>query len=339
MIIRVCHFTEQGETIEQRLIAAWEDAIFQVRSKEVTLTKWVQEGFERRLPILFIGACGIAVRSIAPFVKDKLEDSPVLVMDEQGRFVIPVLSGHMGGANFLAEKIAGMLGAQAVVTTATDVERVFSVDEFARQNGFEILEREGIKRISSKLLRGEEIRVAISPQLLCDGGLPDGLIWVPFETPSVDLRILTRQDIEQIKEAHWEQALRLVAKEIVIGVGCKKGKSFAELQDFLLRHCPYDLEKEIYAITSIDLKKKEEGLWGIAQYYHIPFITYSAQELQKVQGDFSQSAFVQEVTGVSNVCERAALCLANGGELLQGKIAENGMTLAIARRIPKIRVW
>ena len=339
MIIRVCYFTDKGMETAKLLSARWEDAIFQIRSKEVALEQWTKDCFQRRLPILFISACGIAVRMIAPYVSDKLTDSPVLVMDEQGRFVISLLSGHMGGANHLAEKIAGLMQAQAVVTTATDVENKFSVDVFAKEKGFAILDREGIREISSRLLRGEGIRVAVDPAISVDGGaesiFPEEFQVLPYETEEVDLRIMSREGAMH-KDKTKSAALRLMAKEYVLGIGCKKGKSFEELQSFLQRNCPFDLEKEVYAVASIDLKKREEGLWGVAQFYHIPFITYSAEELEAVEGDFSESEFVKNVAGVSNVCERAAVLLSEGGELVQKKIAENGMTLAIARRKPRI---
>lgn len=102
---------------------------------EQPLTEWTGEQMKKRRSLLFIGACGIAVRAIAPFLTDKLNDVPVLVMDEQGCFVIPVLSGHVGGANELAVSLAERMGSTPVITTATDLNHCFAVDLFARRNG------------------------------------------------------------------------------------------------------------------------------------------------------------------------------------------------------------
>ena len=105
------------------------------------------------------------MRLIAPFVEDKLRDSAVIVMDQRGRHVIPLLSGHMGGANEIARNLADRVGAEVILTTATDVEDLFAVDVFARRNGFCICDRAGIRRISQRLLEGEKIRLAIDPAI------------------------------------------------------------------------------------------------------------------------------------------------------------------------------
>ena len=381
MIIRVCTFTEQGDNLARKLFEDWEEMIPQWRTDELPLKQWTGECFAKHLPILFVGACGIAVRAIAPYVQDKLTDSAVLVMDEKGKYVIPILSGHVGGANALAKRIAERVGAEAVLTTATDVEGVFSVDTFAVEHGLRIVNRDGIRRVSSKLLRGERVRIAWEP------GIPgeedflkavakyDGLEQVPFDEPQVDVRIISPEmekvSIEEAskleackekacrektskeetcrKEACEEdtskekscrkvaceeaQELLLVCKDWVLGMGCKRGKTFEELQAFLEENLPKDWEERVSAIASIDRKANEEGLWELAQFYHLPFLTYSAEELERVEGEFSESEFVKEVTGVSNVCERAALCCAGAnGSLLRKKIAKDGMTLAVATR-------
>ena len=107
------------------------DGVKKESPAQKSLTEWAGQQFAEKNAIVVIGACGIAVRMIAPFAADKLTDSPVVVADEAGNFVIPLLSGHMGGANGLAEEIAQQIGAIPVFTTATDVNDTFSVDVFA----------------------------------------------------------------------------------------------------------------------------------------------------------------------------------------------------------------
>lgn len=160
--ISMISFTGQGrelaETIRERLP---EREIQVCHKPEQGTVPWTGQQFAEGAAVVFIGACGIAVRSIAPFVKDKLSDSPVLVVDETGRYVIPLLSGHAGGANELAVQLADRIGAEAVITTATDLHGVFAVDLFARRNRLTIVNREGITKVSAKVLRGEKLSVSV----------------------------------------------------------------------------------------------------------------------------------------------------------------------------------
>ena len=165
MILRVCAFSDAGRRLAARLAAAFPDEIVDVRDSQTPLDAWVADAFASNLPLIFVGACGIAVRAVAPFVKDKTLDSPVVVVDERGRYAIPILSGHLGGANRLAEELARRIGAEAVVTTATDVNGLFAVDVFAAENAFHVENRDGIVRVSSKLLAGERIDVSIDPKI------------------------------------------------------------------------------------------------------------------------------------------------------------------------------
>ncbi|MBU5430177.1 cobalt-precorrin 5A hydrolase [Kineothrix sp. MSJ-39] len=335
MVIRVCVFTEQGRQSAEQLTEKMPSLHLKWREDE-PLQEWTGEAFADHQPILFIGACGIAVRAIAPFVQDKLTDSPVLVMDEKGRHIIPILSGHIGGANELACRLAEAIGAEPVLTTATDVNHIFAVDVFAKENGLRIANREGIRYISDKLLRGQQVSVQLDkafPFQIKEVELPEGLVLYDKGKRSdldPDLVIFRKKN----GMAGSTQALYLTVKPYVLGIGCKKGKSLAELRSFVQRHVTAEQLQNCYAIASIDLKAEEVGLQELAQYYGVPLITYSSEVLSQVEGTFSESDFVKETTGVGSVCERAAVCLGKG-QLLQRKIAEDGMTLAIAERIPE----
>lgn len=297
---------------------------------EESISDWAGEQMRNHYGLLFIGACGIAVRAIAPHVADKLSDSPVLVMDENGRHIIPVLSGHLGGANELAEYIAEKIGSKPVITTASDQNRIFAVDIFAKKNHLHIMNRDGIVKVSSKVLAGNRITLSVDRgHLMPETGIPQEIMLVTYPpTDPVDV-IISRNPVG-IDAGIW-----LCPEEYVIGIGCKKGKEKDELKEFVLKALrELDIKQEqIFAFASIDQKKEEPGLTKLCMEMGIPFFTFSSRQLQKVNGDFHTSEFVKSQVGVDNVCERAALMSCeNNGTIIYDKHAENGMTLAIAKR-------
>lgn len=308
---------------------------------EQPLTEWTGEQMKEHWSLLFIGACGIAVRAIAPFLTDKLNDMPVLVMDEQGRFVIPILAGHVGGANELALSLAERMGSTPVITTATDLNHCFAVDLFARRNALHIVNKDGIAKVSSRILAGDEVTMAVEEGHLREEeaqtlrgrrgsrktNIPDGIRLVSTEAP-VDVLVAP---------ASYGQGrlLTLRPKEYVIGIGCKRGKAAEQIDQFVhkvLKESGISME-QVAAFVSIDRKKNEEGILWMSSHYGIPFVTCSAEELQQVEGNFHASEFVKSQVGVDNVCERAALRFSGpDGILITGKQAEDGITVAIAKR-------
>lgn len=342
---------------------------------EQPLTEWTGEQMKKRRSLLFIGACGIAVRAIAPFLTDKLNDVPVLVMDEQGRFVIPVLAGHVGGANELAVSLAERMGSTPVITTATDLNHCFAVDLFARRNALHIVNKDGIAKVSSRILAGEEVTMAVEEGHLQEGeagstggrkvpregNVPEGIRIVPCsaesteDAPAVSAESTTdapvaftesSAEIPDITEAPVDvlvapasygkgRLLTLRPKEYVIGIGCKRGKAAEQIDHFVnraLKESGISME-QVAAFASIDRKKDEEGILWMSSHYGIPFVTYSAEELQQVEGTFHASEFVKSQVGVDNVCERAALRFSGpDGILITGKQAEDGITAAIVKR-------
>jgi cobalt-precorrin 5A hydrolase len=284
--------------------------------KGVPLAYACGDAFADNEALVFIGAAGIAVRSVAPYLKDKLTDPPVIVIDENGNFVIPVLSGHVGGANSLALGIADVLGAQPVITTATDVSGAFSVDVFAKENGLRITNREGIAKVSSSSLEGKPVTICIKD--------------FPPEGP-VDVLIAD----DAAKGLKDSAKIVLCPKKFAIGMGCRRGKSFDELRAFaeeVLRGNGIDIN-DAGCIATIDLKKDEEGLKRLSEVWRMPLITFDAGLLAKAEGEFSHSDTVMEKVGVDNVCERAAVLAAGRGSRIRvKKTARGGMTIAVAER-------
>lgn len=296
--------------------------------------EWAGRQFKEKKPLVFVGACGIAVRAIAPYVNDKLSDSPVVVMDDAGKFVIPILSGHVGGANELARDLAEATGAVPVITTSTDIHGAFAVDMFAKLNGLNIINKNGIAYVSSKVLKGE--KVVIDPGDYETESEPENII-ISVENENPDVRIISGSAEGIDKESRCPLVLQ--SRDCIAGIGCRRGKTEAEIRSLLeksLLKAGLDIT-QIFRIASIDIKKEEAGLNTLAESLNVPFMTFTADELKAVPGDFNESEFVRSITEVGNVCERAAMAACLGrGELILSKQAEDGVTVAIARADKKI---
>ena len=317
MRIKVLYFTDKGKALAERLKVGLTGHDTVVVPKGVPLAFVCGDAFADNEALVFIGAAGIAVRAIAPFVKDKLKDPPVVVMDENGSFVIPILSGHVGGANSLALELAEVTGAQPVITTATDVSGAFSVDVFAKENGLRIANREGISKVSASALEGKPVTICIKD-------------YPPAEP--VDVLIADEEAADSLKGT---AKIVLCPKKYAVGMGCRRGKSFEELRAFaeeVLRDNGIDLS-DAGCIATIDVKKDEEGLKRLSQAWRMPLITFEAGLLAKAEGEFSHSDTVLEKVGVDNVCERAAVLAAGrGSQIRVKKTARDGMTIAVAER-------
>ena len=188
-----------------------------------------------------------------------------------------------------------------------------------------------IKAVSSKLLKGETVVIKNElKSVTFEGTRPENLV---LDENAADPDVIISESAKDSKEA-----LVLVPRNTILGMGCKKDKTFEELFKFVSSEFNIDeLKKDIYAISSIDVKARELGLLALASYLDTYLITFSAEELKKVKGNFSSSSFVRETVGVDNVSERSAVAL--GAVLTKEKIAKDGMTLAVAKREIRSFVW
>ena len=307
-----------------RYAQAWEARPYQ------SLDAWTRDAFAHTDALLFVSAAGIAVRAIAPYVHDKFEDPAVVSIDEAATFVVPLLSGHVGGANELARAIASASGAQAVISTATDVNGLFAVDEWARQQGLAIVEREMAKRVASELLAGN--RVGFASDFPVKGAPPQGVL-AGNEGARAEVGIVISLDAHAQPFAH---TLHLVPRIVAIGVGCKRDTDAGRIQA-LIDACLQEAHiapEAVDTLASIDVKADEPGLREVAERHGWKTAFYSAAELDAVPGEFASSAFVEKTVGVANVCERAA-CAA-GARLVQGRRSETGVTVALAAKEPQL---
>ncbi len=314
--IAILAFTRKGTDLGERLAGLLHASLSQAGQKGFSLSGWTEDNFTRREALIFVGAAGIAVRAVAPWIKNKTEDPAVLCVDETGRYVIPLLSGHLGGANTLAETIAAITGGEAVITTATDINGLFAVDLWAKRQKMEILQPERIKGISSRILRGETIRVDCR--------------WPVAGKPPAGVEPGTPGDVRVSLYREEDGALQLVPRIIRLGIGCRRGTAEETLAAVFERFCRERglLPQAVACAASIDLKADEEGLKAFCAARNWPLCFCSAEELRTAEGAFSASPFVEKTVGVDNVCERAAVLA--GGRLIERKFAAEGVTFAAA---------
>ena len=391
MQVRIISFTDRGQQLAE-LLADRLCGTATRCGRDCSLAEWVRDAFDSADALIYVGAVGICVRTIAPYIKSKSCDPAVIVMDETGRYVIPVLSGHLGGANDLARRIARLTGAEPVITTATDLAHAFSVDAWARIQGCVVENPGRIKAVSSKILAGDDIVIAsdfpisgkvpehvivrecrdaesrntcIRGRTCCPGmhcgiderdertvcekedsdaafgkaddsvvheGIDEHDERSACEAEDADAALtIFRRDTENV------QVLRIVPRIVCAGVGCRKGIPARNIENAIRTAFEEARisENALCGVFSIDIKADEEGLREFCDSRKLPFVTFSAENLMSVAGAFTQSAFVKEITGVDNVCERSAVLGADSdceGSLIFRKHVYDGVTVALAVR-------
>ncbi len=361
--IHIASYTDSAKTLADHLMHQWPEYIPIYHESGEDPAHWIPDAFRMHQPILFISASGIAIRAIADSVQDKLTDSPVLVMDEQGKHVISLLAGHMGGANELASEIANRIGADPVLTTATDVNGLFSVDDFARRNGLRIRNRDAIRKVSARILRGESITLHCDIPASWEGKVPKQMIsecrqdapdvWIGYsdvtDEPGLEMQASSgASNVEttetscnvnigfaeddgrtrgEVTPISTESTLSLKPRDLVLGIGCKRGTPFEALHEFvsdLLQKCNLDSE-DIGSIASVTQKRDELGLIELAQFYRVPLHLYTPEALERVSGEFAESDFVRTTIGTGNVCQRAAAVDSASPVDFAVACSENGM--------------
>lgn len=279
--------------------------------------------------LVFFMATGLVVRTIAPFLQSKVTDPAVIVSDQNGKYVISLLSGHLGGANALACKIARVTGGEAVITTATDVQGVLAFDEVAKRNRLYIENLSELKWISGAMLEGKQI------QLYSD---------IPLKEQPLPVQILVSKEKKLpyqvcitdkiLPEEPNQKRLLLRPASIVVGVGCKKYTDSTELINCFL-HFLQEHRLSVHAvamIATISLKAHEPAILDLCERYQIPLKIVANEQIQKCTYPFVASEFVASVAGVSSVSEACSYLASGQGDVLTGKVKYPGITFAACRK-------
>ncbi len=339
--IRVVALTPAGARLAQRLCQALEGAecwlpgsraVPEARIFE-SLAPVFAEAFAEGESLVCIMAAGIVVRLVAPLLQGKDRDPAVVVVDEEGRFAVSLLGGHLGGANRLAHRVAEALGGTAVITTATDVQGLPALDLLAAQNGLAIENLEGVRAISMALLSGKPVRL-VDPEGRLTGALKG---YGHFFQQESELSKALRANPQPTVYVGWEERswppgwLLLRPRSLVAGVGCHKGTPAEEILGFLqevFRQAGLSL-LSLKALATIAAKKEEPGLKEAARRLKVELLWFTPEELEKVPVP-SPSARVSRHVGTGSVSEAAAVRAAQG-ELLVPKQKRANLTVAVAR--------
>jgi len=329
----IFYITNNGLTLAQRLTDLYPEArVLRFKSEAVP------ELWKACRNLIFIMATGIVVRTIAPLITDKKIDPAVVVLDEKGKFVVSLLSGHLGGANDKAREIAHFLKAEAVITTASDVNNKTSIDLWAKENNLVIEDWDLLPQNSTRLLNNVAVRVYQEAEIK----LPDDFLKVG--DPGFADVIITNKIIPPHPPllkggggdycgCHVKGQLYLRPKNLVIGIGCNRGTSEDEIEKAVKNKLKENNLSFLssHSIATVDKKGDETGLISFARKYNLEIDTFTPDELNSVNGiQKSEAAF--KATGAIGVAEPAALLSSGADNLLVPKQKIGNVTVAVAMK-------
>jgi cobalt-precorrin 5A hydrolase len=283
---------------------------------------------------------GIVVRVIAPLIKHKTVDPAVVVVDDGGHYAISLISGHLGGANGLADRIADIIEAEPVITTATDTNQLPAIDMLAKENKLAIENPTAIKTVNMAILKGETIYVhdpfnflkdrlpKVEPRIF--GGLNETL-----EKDLQSSEILSNPGvfIDDVLLELPTSTLILRPPSLTAGIGCNRNTDTDEIR-YLLKKVMANARlsmSSLRCLASIDVKADEDGLISLSLERDLPLIFFKQHELNRVMNIENPSTVVEKHVGVKSVCEAAAILAARNGSLIVPKQKTKNVTVAIAR--------
>lgn len=321
-IIAVISVTKQGDEISKRLSKFFKVDLFSKwKINEFSLKDITENAMKNYKSIIFISSTGIAVRAIAPFIKSKLSDPGVLVIDASSKFVISLLSGHLGGANALTLKIAKKLSIQPVITTATDNLGIKAPDVIAKERKLVIDDISEVKKISSKLVQGKRIAFIDERKII---NVPKGYI---KETNNAEGRVVVTN--KAIIDKSNMDTLKLIRKDIVLGIGCRKNYDSIKMKENVLMILKkYNIDfRSVTIIATVELKKDEIAIKNLAKFLESNIKIFTLKEIQSIEHKYKGSEFVKKSIGVKAVCEPCVEL--SKGENITKKIKCDGMTICI----------
>lgn len=327
MRIGIISVTKQGDLIADKLKEILYAEVFSKSSIEdfniKSITEKLMESYQA---VIFIASTGIGVRSIAPFLKGKAVDPAVLVIDSCANFVISLVSGHLGGANELTLKVAEVLKAQPVITTATDNLGITAPDVIAKHNNFIIEDLKKAKYIAAKLVDGKKVAFIDDKQYI---PLPKGYI---DNVEEAEGAVYVTNRIQ----GNWQNekfiSLKLIRRDVILGIGCRKNFDAEKMHKTVIKvlgENNIDI-RAVSIVATVEIKKDEKAILELSKKFNAELKIFTLNEIKKIEDKYKGSDFVEKSIGVRAVCEPSVEL--SGGKLLTGKICCDGMTICIGER-------
>jgi cobalt-precorrin 5A hydrolase / precorrin-3B C17-methyltransferase len=275
--------------------------------------------FENKYTIIAVCSAGVVIRSLAKLLKNKTEESPVIVISNDGRYVIPILGAHSGG-NKISHNISYRINAEAVITNMSDLRLGIALDD--PPDGYILGDYKYIKSIASRILNGERIQ-----------SLPN-ISWFNNSQLKVNKQAKLSIDITIEDKISNKDKIIYHPQKLALGVGTIKGASF----DSLLKLVETTLKNNnlskhsIALLATIDLKKNEDAINQLAKFYNLPIVYYTKDDLNKVLSKIEKpSQEVFDAVGCYSVSEASSILAAgDNSNLIVNKQKYNGTTCAIA---------
>ncbi|AGK96209.1 cobalt-precorrin 5A hydrolase [Clostridium pasteurianum] len=360
MKIAVISLNNKGDIIAERIGKSIDiDLYSKTKIKEFNINNITKELMKEYEAVIFLSSTGIAVRSIAPYIKSKDIDPAIIVIDVLGKYVISLLSGHLGGANALSIKLAEIVGALPVITTATDILKVKAPDIIALENNLIIDSLKDAKEISALLVDGKKVAFVDDKNEI---DLPEGYINLEDKLESYRLmnsddhsncrlhtkEVSLKKEKEQINgivyvtdkakiqgfnkaEYNNQKKLKLIRRDVVLGIGCKKNYPAEKMIEQVcekLEELNID-KRAVKYVATVEIKKDEKAILELNKALKGELKIFTREAIRKVQHKYKGSDFVEKSIGIRAVCEPCVeLC---GGILLTEKLSISGMTLCVGK--------
>ena len=327
--IAIIQISEAGKDIAKTLLR-------ELGAKVISRTD-VGKQWKKFDAFVFIGAMGICVRTIAPYIKDKHEDPAVVCVDSMGQNAISVLSGHIGGANDLACEVAAVVGAREVITTQSDNAGLWALDTFAERFNWAIASDDDMNKCIYAFVNREPTALLIE---VCDEG-------TDYLEKTLPEHVTVIKSLEEVDPKKFKLVILVTPYNLCVPYGVLELHFVPMIAalGFGLAHHPDDYE-DIYdqideAMSSIgvlpcykryctiDVKEDEDFCAMLVDDYGEELVFYTAEQLAKVEVP-NPSETVAKHVGTPSVCEAAAILGANNGKLIVPKVKGKNWTAALA---------